>query len=96
MRRLYHSCRGYLGGVALGLGVLGFILFLLGIPLTIFGAHFFGGLGFREGPPPTAAQLEAAVSRQFWWGVWHRLAPLLLASLALLGYGFFEARQAKE
>jgi hypothetical protein len=91
--RLYRSVRGYLGGVALGLGVLGLLLFALAIPLTLFGAHFWGGMGFSEGPQPNPAQLDAAVSRLFWWSFWHRLMPLLGLSLGLMIYGFFEAHK---
>jgi hypothetical protein len=73
--------------VALALGWIGLFLFALAIPLTIFGAHFFGGFGFREGPQPTPDQLEAAVSHQFWWSVWHRLVPLFVISIGLIVYG---------
>jgi hypothetical protein len=93
--RLYSSVRSYLGGVALGLGCIGLFLFALAVPLTLFGAHFWGGFGFREGPQPSPAQLEAGISQQFWWSVWHRLAPLGVVSLSLIGYGFYEAGKEK-
>jgi hypothetical protein len=85
--------RACLGGISLGLGCLGLLLFVLAIPLTIFGAHFWGGFGFHEGQQPTAEQVQEAVSRAFEWSFWHRLVPLLGLSLGLLGYGFYEARQ---
>lgn len=75
----------------MGLGCIGLLFFFLGIPIVLFGAHFWGGFGFREGPQPTKEQLEAAVSRELWWAVWHRLAPLFIGSVALLCYGFYEA-----
>lgn len=92
LTRFYNAVRDDLGGIALGLGCIGLFLFALGIPLTIFGAHFWGGFGFREGPQPTPEQLRAAVSHSFWWPVWHRLVPLFLISIALIGYGFYEVK----
>jgi len=96
MKHLFHSLRAYLGGIALGLGIIGLFLFALGIPFTIFNAHFWAGMGFREGPQPTAEQLRAAVNHELWWGFLHRLAPLFAASLALISYGLFEAYQEQE
>ncbi len=91
IRKIYHFVRADLGGISLGLGCLGLLLLLFTVPATFFGAHFFGGLGFKEGPRPTPDQLDAAVSHEFWWSVWHRLVPQLAISLALLGYGLYEA-----
>ena len=87
--------RSYLGGAALALACFGLFLLVLAIPFTIFQAHFWGGFGYHEGRQPTAAQLEAAVSREFWWGVWHRLVPLFVMSVSLFGYGFYEARKER-
>ncbi|HEY4415105.1 MAG TPA: hypothetical protein VGO57_05385 [Verrucomicrobiae bacterium] len=89
--QFYNAIRGYIGGMSVGLGLLGLLLFVFTIPLTFFGAHFWGGFGFREGPQPTSAQYAAAVNHAFWWTVWHRLLPQLVISLALVGYGLFEA-----
>ena len=89
--RIYDSIRLYLGAVAIALGCLGLFFLVLNIPLILFGAHFWGGFGFREGPQPTREQIDAAVSRELWWAVRHRVAPLALSSIALLCYGFYEA-----
>ena len=96
IRRLYNATRGYLGGIALGLGLLGLLLFVFTIPLTLFGAHFWGGFGFREGSQPTQPQLEAAVDHVFWWSVWHRLVPQLVISLTLICFGLYEARNERK
>jgi hypothetical protein len=94
--RLYSSLRADLGGVALGLGCIGLFLLAVAVPFTIFEAHFWGGFGFHEGPQPTPAQYDAAVSHQLWWSVWHRLVPLLVISICLIGYGFYEAYKEKQ
>ena len=91
MRAFINSIRPYLGSFAFVLGCFGLFSFVLGIPIVLFGSHFFGGFGSRAGPQPTKEQLEAAVSHQFWWAVWHRLVPLFCGSVALLCYGFYEA-----
>jgi hypothetical protein len=70
--RFWNSVRPYVGGVAMAFGCIGLFLFVLAIPLTLFGAHFWGGFGFREGPQPTSDQLNAAVSHELWWAIWHR------------------------
>jgi hypothetical protein len=56
--RFWNSVRPYVGGVAMAFGCIGLFLFVLAIPLTLFGAHFWGGFGFREGPQPTSDQLR--------------------------------------
>ena len=96
MRQFYKSFRGYIGGIALALGIIGLLLFAIGIPVTIFGAHFWGGMGFREGPQPTPEQLKAAVDYNLRWGILHRLVPLFVTSVALISYGFYEAHKEKE
>src|SRR6266446_247967 len=88
--RLYSSVRPYLGAVALTLGCIGLFLFAFEVPFSAWTAHFWGGF-VRKGPQPTAAQREAAESALFQWALWHRDVPSLLTSLALLGYGFYEA-----
>lgn len=96
IRRFHSSARAYLGGLALGVGILGLLFVgVIGLPMSIFGAHFFGGLGFHEGPQPTPAQLDEAVSGVFWWSVWHRLVPFFIISVSLIGYGFYEAHKEK-
>jgi hypothetical protein len=95
MKQLYHSIRAYLGGMAMALGIIGLLLFAIGIPVTIFGAHFWGGMGFREGAQPTQEQLQAVVDHDVEWSILHRLLPLFVISLALVGYGFYEARNEK-
>ena len=80
----------------MALGIIGLLLFALGIPGTIFGAHFWGGMGFREGPQPTPEQLKAAVGYDLRWGILHRLVPLFVISVALISCGFYEAHQEKE
>jgi hypothetical protein len=92
IRNAYNAVRGYLGGIALGLGCLTFLSFVFTIPLTIFGAHFWGGFGFREGFQPSSAQTDAVVSNAFWWGVWHRLVQQLVVSVVLILFGLYEAR----
>jgi len=94
--RLYDSIRPYLGAVAIALGVFGLFFVVLSIPIILFGAHFWGGFGFREGPQPTREQIDAAVSRELWWAVRHRVAPLVLSSIALLCYGLYEAFTEKQ
>jgi hypothetical protein len=96
IRRIYNAIRYELGGIALGLGLLGLLLLVFSIPLTFFGAHFWGGFGFREGPQPTPAQLKAAVDHAFWWSVWHRLVPQIIISLALISFGLYEAYREKK
>lgn len=96
MQPLWNSVRAYVGGIAIVLGGFGLFFFVLGVPITVFGAHFFGGFGFREGPQPAQAELDAAMSHQFWWAVTHRLAPLLVGSLVLLCYGFYEMKKEQE
>src|SRR4051794_29475726 len=96
MRKLYNSIRSYLGGLALATGFLGILFFALGIPLSVFGAHFWGGFGFHEGPQPTSQQLASVVSHQLRWSIWHRLVPLFLLSAAFLAYGFYEAAKERE
>jgi len=88
-----NNVRGIFGGIAIGLGSLGLLLFVFTVPLTIFGAHFWGGLGFREGPQPPQAQLDAAVNHAFSFGFWHRLVPQFIISVALIVYGLYEARR---
>lgn len=85
-----------MGGIALALGIFGLLLFTIGIPINVFEAHFWAGMGFREGPQPTAEQLQAAVDHGLRWGIVHRLAPLFIISVALIGYGFYEAHKEKE
>lgn len=95
-RETINNVRGIIGGMAIGLGFLGLLLFIFTVPLTLFGAHFWGGFGFREGPQPTPAQLDATVDHVFWFGIWHRLVPQLIISVAMTGYGFYEAsREAR-
>ena len=96
MKTFCQAFRAYLGGFALALGTLGLLSFAAGVPLSIFGAHFFAGLGYREGAQPTPAQLQAAVNRELNWSVIHRLLPLFVGSLALIGYGFYEAVKEKK
>jgi hypothetical protein len=96
MIKLYKSLRAYLGGIALALGIVGLLLFAIGIPVTFFDAHFFGGMGFREGPQPTPEQLKAAVDHNLQWSILHRLLPLFVISVALISYGFYEAHKEKE
>jgi hypothetical protein len=96
VRNLYNFIRSYLGGLALVAGFVGLSLFAFGIPISLFAAHFWGGFGFREGPQPSPEQLAAAISREFWWCVWHRLVPLFLLSATLLAYGFYEAAKERE
>lgn len=96
MKNLFHSFRAYLGGIALGLGIIGLFLFSIGIPFTVFEAHFWAGMGFREEPQPTPEQLQAAVNHDLWWGVLHRLLPIFVISVALVGHGFNEAHRKKE
>jgi hypothetical protein len=96
VRSLYNSIRPYLGTLALGSGLVGLSLFALGIPLSLFGAHFWGGFGYREGPQPSPEQLAVAISREFWWSVRHRLAPLFLLSATFFAYGFYEAAKERE
>ena len=88
MKNFCQALRACLGGFALALGTLGLLSFAAGVPLSIFGAHFFAGLGYREGAQPTPAQLQAAVNRELNWSVIHRLLPLFVGSLALIGDGF--------
>ena len=92
IRRLVNALRAYLGGFALVLGCVGLFVFVLAIPFTIFGAHFWGGFGFREGPQPSPAELDATVSRTLDWTIQNRLVPLFVTSVVLIGYGFYEAR----
>ncbi|MEW6306771.1 MAG: hypothetical protein AB1705_25175 [Verrucomicrobiota bacterium] len=92
-RGLENSWRASLGGIALGLGCIGLLIFILAMPVTLFGARFWSGFGFREGPLPTTEQIEAAQARQFWWSVKHRLTPLFVVSIAFVGYGLYEARR---
>jgi len=94
--RFCNAARAYLGGVSLALGCLGILLFALTIPLTFFGAHFWGGFGFREGPQPTAAQLDDIVTQGLLWSFWHRLMPQLVISLALISYGLYEAYRERK
>jgi len=96
MRQRFKIFRAYLGGIALALGIVGLLLFAIGIPITIFGSHFFGGIGFREEPQPTPEQLQAAVDHNLRWGILHRLVPLFVISVTLIGYGFYEAHKEKE
>jgi hypothetical protein len=96
MRRFFNSVRPYLGGLALSLGCFGLFFFVLAVPFTMFGAHFWGGFGFREGRQPTRDELDAAVSREFWWAVRHRLAPLFVGSVTLVWYGFYEMKKEQE
>jgi hypothetical protein len=91
----YSWVRAFAGYAALGLGCIGLSLFVLGIPIILFGAYFWGGFGFREGPQPTPDQLNAAVSKEFWWAVWHRLVPLLVISGGLVAYGFYATRKKR-
>jgi hypothetical protein len=95
MKQFYTSIRFYLGGIALALGIIGLLLFTIGIPISIFQAHFWGGMGFREGPQPTPDQLQAAVNNNWEWSIFHRLVPLFVISVALIGYGFYEARKER-
>jgi len=95
MSQRLKSFRAYLGGVALALGVIGLLLFSIGIPLTLFTTHFWAGMGFREGPQPTPEQLAAVINRDLWWCVLHWLGPLFILSLALISYGFYEAHQER-
>lgn len=80
----------------MGLGIIGLIFFTMGIPITIFAAHFWAGMGFREGPQPTSEQLHALVNHHLWWGMFHRLLPIFAISMALISYGFYEAHKEKE
>ena len=70
-------------------GCVGLLLFVVAIALALFAAHFWGGFEFREAPQPTPAELRAAVSREFWWIVWHRLLPWLALSISLFSYGAY-------
>ena len=88
------SVRAYLGGIAFGFGAIGLFLFMIGIPFSIFGAHFWAGFG--EGPPQTTQQHQVAVDAGLRWAVLHRLMPLFLLSCALIGYGFYEAYKERE
>ena len=97
IRKPLNSVRGFLGGIALGLGFIGLLLFAVTIPLTFFTANFWAGFGFREGPQPTPAHLEAVVDRELCRAVWDRLVPQLAISLALISYGLYEGfREGKE
>lgn len=89
------SARAYLGGMAMGLGIIGLFLFAWGIPLTIFGAQFWTGMGYREGVQPSAEQLASAVDQAFWWGAVHRLLPLFMISILAISYGLYEALNEK-
>ena len=96
--RPYNPARAYLGAVALALGCIGLFLFVVGVPLSFLGAHIFGGPWQFWGPSQviTAAQREAVVAEEFQWILLHRLVPLFLTSLALVGYGFCEAYKEQE
>ncbi|MDB6027071.1 MAG: hypothetical protein JWM68_3294 [Verrucomicrobiales bacterium] len=91
LKRIYQAVRGYLGGIAMVLGILGFFFMAIGVPISIFGAHFWVGMGFRESLPPSPSQLEALINQSLWWAVIHRLLPLFVISSTLVGYGFYEA-----
>ena len=94
--KLWNTVRPYVGGVALFLGGVCLFFFVLGMPIISFGAPFFAGLGFREGPQPSHAQVNEAISHQVEWSITHRLAPLLAASAALLLYGLYEMRHEQK
>lgn len=95
IRSLFNAIRGYLGGIALGLGCLALLLFVFTVPLTFFGAHFWGGFGFSEGTQASSSH-DAAVSHAFWWSVWHRLVPQLALSIVLIGFGLYEAYRERK
>ena len=91
LNRIYQALRFYLGGIAMVLGIFGFFFMAIGIPIIIFGAHFWVGMGFRESQPPSPAELESLIDQGIWWAVLHRLLSLFVLSAALVGYGFYEA-----
>jgi hypothetical protein len=93
-RQILNTIRIFLGDISIAVGALGFLLFSFTVPLTFFGAHFWGAFGYREGAQPTPEQLAAAVNHQLHWSVWHRLVPQLVISIALLAYGLYEASRA--
>jgi hypothetical protein len=87
-----HSLRPWLGGLALGLGCFGLVLFLIGIPLNIATAGTRAAWGQPHAPQPASALREAAESREIWHVVWSGLVPLFFVSATLLGYGLLEAQ----
>ena len=91
----YSFVKDMFGALSATLGVLGLASLVFLIPYAIFGAHFMAGMGFREGPQPTPEQLHVAVWRQLHWVILHRLAPILLASVALLWFGVHMRRKQR-
>lgn len=82
LRKTLSVVRPLLGDIATILGCWGVILFVVGLPFSYFATHLL--------PTPNPPSAEA-VAREFWNFVWGRLIPLLLSSLTLLVYGFYES-----
>jgi hypothetical protein len=96
MKTFFDGFRAFAGGAALALGCIGLLFFAVSVPFSIFLSEFWVGMGFREGPQPSAEKLQTAVDASLQWSIVHRLAPLFVVSLALIGWGFYEALKEKE
>jgi hypothetical protein len=96
MKNFFDELRAFAGGAALALGCFGLLFFAVGVPFSIFLSEFWTGMGFREGPQPSAEKLQATADASLQWSIVHRLVPLFLVSVVLIGWGFYEALKEKE
>jgi len=95
MKDAIASARATLGGIALGAGVIGLLLFVAGMVVNILFATLWQGAGARLGTQTMAEQVFSAQDQAFWWGMNHRLLPLFMISMVLIGYGWYEALNEK-
>lgn len=76
--------------MALGLGGIGILLFAVGMVINAIFASFVPGMDGH-----TFEQIHAAEDRSFQQGFADRLLPLLVISMGLTGYGYYEALNEK-
>lgn len=88
--RSSNGIRSYLGGLALAFGCFGLLAFVLLIPLAMFSTHFWTGFS-PDGPGMAPAEREASIASSLRSDAVCVFAPLLLGSVTLIAYGFYEA-----
>jgi hypothetical protein len=96
MKTVFKSIRADLGGLALGLGAIGLFLCALGIPLAGFTALVCTGASSQNGSTHRFMGNQSAEEDVFGQLLLNRLLPLLVISLLLTGYGFYETFNEKK
>src|SRR5580658_2285279 len=86
----YSAWRELTKNLCVILGIFGLVFFFLVlVPLTIFGAYFWSGMGFARGHVtiPSPEVRVAAFWNAFLWAVFHRLWCFFVVPAMLLWYG---------